>query len=562
MEVTSNASQPNKNYRLECGQKIIDFEEAAERLGSQRRAAECTGIARSTYQHLYNREQKFEMSEVTLQFFRTADGVSFLHRLTLSIEFVISHICGSGIGAIQWIYELSQLDKIVASSDGSICERLQTLETGIVEFGATQFVDLSKKMPKKSIACALDETFPSDICLVGIEPVSNFILTELFAQKRDSATWEQAMKEVLDALPVEVIQVVSDEAKALIKYCRDCLEAHHSPDLFHIQQEISKATSAPMRARLKSAQAIFNNATDVLLGEWEHKNEVEALEVKAVGRPINFDQRLGTHALEHQECLEALTATANQAQSIRDANKGIGDDYHPFNLNDGSPKTPEKLRAELDARFETIQTHANDAELSENGHKKINKAKKVTDSMVATLSFFWSWVATEVERLKLTQAGVHLFREVLVLIAYLEFHIPKSRNAEEKLHRQKLYDTTMQILESNESWNAASTEQQNALMASAKRCASVFQRSSSCVEGRNGQLSLMHHSRRAISQRRLSSLTVVHNYFIRRPDNTTAAERFFEQKHEDLFLWLLDRVDCPPLPAKKGVDRRGLKQVA
>jgi len=47
MEVTSNASQPNKNYRLECGQKIIDFEEAAERLGSQRRAAECTGIARS-----------------------------------------------------------------------------------------------------------------------------------------------------------------------------------------------------------------------------------------------------------------------------------------------------------------------------------------------------------------------------------------------------------------------------------------------------------------------------------------------------------------------------------
>ena len=217
MEVTSNASQPNKNYRLECGQKIIDFEEAAERLGSQRRAAECTGIARSTYQHLYNREQKFEMSEVTLQFFRTADGVSFLHRLTLSIEFVISHICGSGIGAIQWIYELSQLDKIVASSDGSICERLQTLETGIVEFGATQFEDLSKKMPKKSIACALDETFPSDICLVGIEPVSNFILTELFAQKRDSATWEQAMKEVLDALPVEVIQVVSDEAKALIK---------------------------------------------------------------------------------------------------------------------------------------------------------------------------------------------------------------------------------------------------------------------------------------------------------------------------------------------------------
>ena len=164
MEALPKASLPNKKYRLDCGQKIIDFEAAAQQLGSWRKAADSTGIPRSTYQHLYNREQRFEMSEVTLQFFRSTDGIHFLHRLTLSIELVISHLCGSGIGAIQWVYELSQLDKLIANSDGSVCERLQVLESSIIGFGVTQFEQLSKKMPKQSITCALDETFPSAIC--------------------------------------------------------------------------------------------------------------------------------------------------------------------------------------------------------------------------------------------------------------------------------------------------------------------------------------------------------------------------------------------------------------
>jgi len=562
MDVTSNASLPNKKYRLESGRKIVDFESAVKLYGSQRRAAEHTGIPRSTYHHLHDREKKFDMSEVTLQFFRTPDGIHFLHRLTLSIEFVISHICGSGVGAIQKLYELSQLDKIIAASDGSLCDRLQRLESSVMEFGEIQFEQLSKNMPKKPIACALDETFPSDICLVGMEPVSNFILTEQFAQKRDSETWEQAMQGVLSALPVNVFQVVSDEARALIKYCRDHLGAHHSPDLFHVQQEISKATSAPMRSRLKSAQSGYDTATQALQLIWDEKREIEALEVKPVGRPVNYEQRLDDYAQVHQEHLNHLAVTAHQKQSIQEANKGIGDDYHPFDLENGLPKTPDNLKAELDARFDTIQINAIDAELSENSHKKLKKARKVTSSMVATLSFFWSWVEVEMKNLKLTEAGKSLFKELLLLIAYLGLLMPKSRNAEEKSKRQKLYDTKMKTLESNKSWQAITAEQQHTLLGSARHCASVFQRSSSCVEGRNGQLSLMHHSRREISQRRLSSLTVVHNYFIRRPDNTTAAERFFEQKHDDLFLWLLDRVDCPPLPAKKGVDRSRVKLAA
>ncbi len=85
----------------------------------------------------------------------------------------------------------------------------------------------------------------------------------------------------------------------------------------------------------------------------------------------------------------------------------------------------------------------------------------------------------------------------------------------------------------------------------AKECAEVFQRSSSCVEGRNGFLALWHHSLHRLTNRKLEALTTVHNFFIKRTDDTTAAERFFDAKPRDLFEWVLGQVDLPGRPAQK-----------
>jgi|GEM_PF-1729737 len=83
----------------------------------------------------------------------------------------------------------------------------------------------------------------------------------------------------------------------------------------------------------------------------------------------------------------------------------------------------------------------------------------------------------------------------------------------------------------------------------ARECANIFQRSSSCVEGRNGQLALHHHSLHKIRPRKLRALTVVHHYY--RPSGPTPAERLFRTQHEDLFTWLADHVDLPARPARK-----------
>ncbi|MCP5101154.1 MAG: hypothetical protein GY943_36875 [Chloroflexi bacterium] len=80
--------------------------------------------------------------------------------------------------------------------------------------------------------------------------------------------------------------------------------------------------------------------------------------------------------------------------------------------------------------------------------------------------------------------------------------------------------------------------------------AQQFQRSSSAVEGRNGCLSQMYHNGRGLSEKRLKSLTVIHNYGLKRADGTTAATRLFDSEFPDLFSWLLDKMDELPLPRK------------
>ena len=77
---------------------------------------------------------------------------------------------------------------------------------------------------------------------MAIEPVSNFILVEKYEENRDKQSWDKVINQAIEGMKVEVIQ--STEAKALISHVNNGLGVHHSPDLFHIQRELTKATSA------------------------------------------------------------------------------------------------------------------------------------------------------------------------------------------------------------------------------------------------------------------------------------------------------------------------------
>jgi hypothetical protein len=105
------------------------------------------------------------------------------------------------------------------------------------------------------------------------------------------------------------------------------------------------------------------------------------------------------------------------------------------------------------------------------------------------------------------------------------------------------------LFESGGALGALSPMEQNQLKHKAKMLAEVFQRSSSNVEGRNGDLSLRNHQLRGLDHpRKRACLTAVHNFFLTRPDGTTAAERFFGQKPRSMFAAILGSVEIPPAP--------------
>ena len=247
--------------RLESARRLRHWDEARERGLGERDAAEGVDVARSTVRRWEARRERQDVHPYVAQFFESPEGVECLKKIVLAIEFVIGLLTPSGIRLVCHFLRLSGLDVFVASSVGSVQKNMTYLEENVVQFGSEQRVALGSQMAPRTITVCQDETFHPEVCLVAIEPASDFILVEQYAEDRKADTWTQVMSDGLKDLPVAVVQGTSDEAKAILAHVEEALEAHHSPDLFHVQHEVSKATSLPMEQRVRQADKELADAT-------------------------------------------------------------------------------------------------------------------------------------------------------------------------------------------------------------------------------------------------------------------------------------------------------------
>lgn len=553
METIQSASPISKNRanRSRINNNVINFNRAFEETKSERAAARATGLPRTTAQYHAKRQRDCDLDHFVMEFFQSNSGMTFLNQLVLAIEFVLSQLGHCGLRLIQRLYELSKLDRLVACSLGTLSERVKQMETNMSGYSQKQEARLVETMAPNPITCCLDETFPSGICLVGIEPVSNFILLEEMAAKRDAITWAEAMDKRLANLPITVMQVTSDEAKALIKYTEQHLDAHHSPDLFHIQQEVSKASAVALRAKVKKARSTADKTASALDSLKNQRAVYEAQEEKPVGRPTDYNERQEGAEIEHEYASHEVEKTEHRREAVRVSNKAIGESYHPFDMATGQKREPEGLRSELNTKFDRIESTLEDAQLSVKSFQRVAKARRMIDSMVDTLEFYWVEVNNRVKSLALDKALEKIFVGVLLPAVYIEIHAAKAGTADLRTQRAESSARLHEQLERDIYWRSLTDDLKNKLKKLAAEYAQIFQRSSSNVEGRNGQISLHHHIYKNMSAQKLHASTIIHNYFIQRKDGTTAAERFFGKAPEPLFEHLLRVTDFPAAPAKK-----------
>lgn len=475
--------------------------------------------------------------------------------MLVALHLVFGQAHDSGIRSIGWFLELSRLDRFIAPSYGSQQKMASQVEQLIGQFGQEEDKRLGQQMPRKSISLCEDETFHPQICLVAIEPVSNFLILEAYAQKRDAATWNSSIDLAISSFSVDVIQCVSDEATALLSHAQSHLGVHHSSDVFHVQYEVSKATSLALNRQDEKAKEEHEVAK---LKHQENLAKRQAFEAQWPNsvRELVIEKELLEAAPElekvFQETKERFESTTHRKQRARDARCGISNDYHPFELSTGVPLESSEVQNRLEGHFKTLHAIVDEAKLSQGANNRIAKAERVLPSMIATIAFFWTTLKLFVDRLECSEEVAQIWRNELVASYYIARVAGRCQKADES---KRLLDLSASILARARSpdrpFGKLPKLTRMEMEKQAQNAADVFQRSSSCVEGRNGQLSLRHHGLRELTASKLRALRTIHNYVIRRPDGTTAAERFFENKSRDLFVWLLEELPMPARPRQK-----------
>lgn len=534
--------------RRDVADAIFEFRNIEDDLGvSQRRFATQQGIPTSTFQRWAGRVEAIDEQNRTALFFESPEGVELLHRIVTSAEMVITQMGPGGIRLVGSFLQLSGLDRFVASSYGVLCKQVTAMEQEMVRFDEAEKARLAKLMRPREITLCQDETFHPQPCLVAIEPVSQFILIEKYVSRCDADSWNDALREAMANLPLRVIQQTADEGAALASHAKT-IGASHSPDLFHVQQELTRGTSFPMISAIRTAQKAVDRA------EVKVKDAEEIVEIfdPSPQCPASFvEKQLEAVRLEHEAAQGHLDQSRRQREQMSLAIRGLSCVYHPFDLDTGAERSAEDVEEDLVWHFDAISELASDSMLSEGAHDKIAKARRVLSKMVLTITLVHLTIRGWVESLALSEATEAAILEGLIPARYLELVAEKAEGAERR-HELRYRAAKVRGSFDKEALLLLDVDERDQPLVEQviEECAQLFQRSQSCVEGRNGHLDLFHHGHHRLGDRQLKAKTVVHNYLKRRPDGTTAAERLFGEKPRDLFEWLLERLEPPPRPSR------------
>jgi hypothetical protein len=542
-------SQPRWD-RFERADLFAQYRELRTQGLSERQAAKELKVPRTTLQAWRLWHDTLDICPHVAEFFQSGPGLAFLHRIVIAFHLVCVELGACGIRLVCLFLNLTGLNRFVAASYGAQQQINVQIEQAIVTYRHDETARLANGMPPKDITVTQDETFTGGLCLITMDPESNFLILEHLAESRDQASWHAWMAPALAPLNCRVIQSTSDEAPGLLAYVEHYLEVHHSPDLFHVQHELVKAVSGPMATKERAAHKALSEAREQLEQvQASQQSAGDEPEKRGPGRPpkvpVSLEQ--AAQALEAASCEHVRLAA--QREQVKASIRGLGHDYHFVDLERGVRRNGQLIAADLQEHIAQIRTVAQHEGLSQSCLERIEKAERVVPKMQATIEFVSRYVGQQVAQLDLTPPVSFVMHAKLIPSYYLDRVAQTRTISDGEPLRELATRLRTPLFAPGGVLSALSPGAQERLHDEAKRLAAVFQRSSSNVEGRNGYLSLRSHQLRGLDlPRKRECFTAIHNFFLTRPDGTTAAERFFGQKPRSMFAAILESVELAPAP--------------
>jgi hypothetical protein len=328
--------------------------------------------------------------------------------------------------------------------------------------------------------------------------------------------------------------VVSDRAKALIKLATDGFECVHIPDLFHASHEISKLFAARLHRQRQRLQDKLSKAVAqlALLQQLVTAGSDEiALQQDVISRLKQEYQHITTG-------IEAYTNLLHRISLL----------LHPFaTVSVVRPVSSAHIVRELHDVADALEALRDEYELTDS-QKRLTKFATQIDDLAAVIDTWWLWVEEYLEPYDLDDDYTFWLRECLLPAIYWQVQAERTTQPHLKNCYQQAADQALDAFQRHPLTQDMTEGDLAYWQPWAEYMVAKFQRASSAVEGRNGYLSQLHHTGRGISPQRLQVLTVIHNFELKRPDGTTAAQRLFGREFPDLFDWLVKQMGDLPLP--------------
>jgi hypothetical protein len=566
--VSTNAEENSiakRHYQIRTpvtiARKIIAFHELTNtehHKRSARKTSELLEVPNSSMQFWVRQKSiSKEVPPEFVEFISSPLGTAFLQQIVIAQHYV--HYYGpSGIRGTQMFLRSTWLHHFVASSDGALHAFLGRCEDHIIAFGESQERQLVAGMEKRKITAALDEMFRGQRpCLVAIEAVSNFILLEKFTENRKAETWKKELQGRLEGMNIELDQIVSDQGTGIVA-CAKELGVRHIAELFHGQQDLTRATATLLASQERECERKVRVAEEsagkanVLSGEIHDKSKApkgklifrrlgESKEVRKERREAAKVAREAYNNLKHE-----LEEKKKRRLSAKAAIKELSKIHHPIDITSGKLQTGEDIRNKFNEQITIIETSVKQSGLSEVCENHIKKAKRTFVAIVEFVKCFFTIFAACVRSMQMNPEQEKFFNEIVFPLCYYRM-IWRRLSKKDKEELRSLVSG----LETKCRDGPWPDEDKKKWLLIGQECAEKYQRSSSCVEGRNGALSLYHHRFHKLGAKSVKTLTIVHNYGIRRMDGTTAANRFFGKKHDDLFESLATNVIIPGKPKRR-----------
>jgi len=399
----------------------------------------------------------------------------------------------------------------IGTSTGSMKRIEQQIDKLIAQFGTEQNAILLPLAKEIDIHAGADETFfEQHNVLVFMDLVSGFILKEEIQQKRTFAVWKGTILKCTTYFK-SFKSLISDGSKVLKALSTDVLHSIHFSDLFHLLHYASGVMRFQFSAKIKSLEKKMSKTTDnVALVELEKKKQI------LVGGQHQFRQVL----------------------------KNVSLAVHPFNINNNAAVSSNDVEKILFNSADALDEIKNNCQLSDK-KKKLVTFRNQLKGASPQIDAWWGWAKKSLHHYQISAELTYWLLYVLLPMIYWQQQLKKCRNISLKLFYEKALLTATHQYKNHALTKSHDNRQWTAW---ATWISSLFQRTTSAIEGRNGVLSLASHFSRGLSKVRLNSLTVIHNYHIRRDDNTTAAQRLFKTKHDSLLEYMVTNLVEFPAP--------------